>query len=148
LIVPAPEGVDVLLVSYFEDIDRYHNDLADGPWRARASGFGGVSGGRVQDVRRARQAVTIDGRRYDLPRFMSWAMTGQTSDYRRYDAQTGTHLCGTYLESVLRRRGFSLRHVNHATRFDLAALADRVHPRYLFLSTTFLPEPTNIAEVR
>ncbi|HHO52828.1 MAG TPA: radical SAM protein [Deltaproteobacteria bacterium] len=141
------ESVDVLLVSYFEDVDRFHNDLVSGPWTERASGFGGVTGGRVQDARRERQAVRIDGERYDLARFMSWAVWGHTREYRRYDAQTGTHLCGTYLESVLRRRGFTLRHVNHATRFDLAALAERIEPRYLFLSTTFLPEPQNIGEV-
>ena len=137
----------MLLVSYFEDIDRYHNDLGSGPWRKKAEGFGAVSGGRVQDERRMRQMVRIDGRRYDLARFCSLIAHGHTREYRRYDTHTGTHLCGTALESWMRVHGRSLRHVNHATRFDLAALSEQVRPRVLFLSTTFLPEPENIAQV-
>jgi len=139
--------VDVLLISHFEDVGLFDTEVAPGPWLARANASGSGSAGRVKDARRERQAVYVDGQCYDLARFMSWVRYGSTRHYRRFDTHTMTHLCGTYFESFMLRSGYTLRHVNHATRFDLAALAEQIAPRYVMISTTFLPEPGAIGEV-
>ncbi len=64
------ESVDVLFFSYYADIDRWHNDLPSGaeklPPRAPQPGATDQTMmGRIE-----RQSVRIDGRPYDLARFL------------------------------------------------------------------------------
>jgi p-methyltransferase len=139
----ARESVDGVFLSYYEDIDRWHNDHAPS-----ASGVSGsparlhpnASGERTILERTARQAATIDGEVYDLPRFLSLARYGSTLEYRRWDAFSITHLSGKYYQSLCRRHGFDVRHVNHVSRVDLEHLGRRFDPRFVFLSSTFMTE--------
>jgi radical SAM superfamily enzyme YgiQ (UPF0313 family) len=144
------ETIDALFLSYFEDIDRWHNDFAPS-----ASGPTGSpvklmkaddSGGRSILARTARQAVTLDGGVYDLPRFLSHAGYGSTTEYRRFDAFSLTHLSGKYYESLGKRHGYDVRHLNHVSRVDLEQLGKAFEPRYIMLSSTFMTETANIMD--
>lgn len=151
---PSPEPVDVLFISYYADIDRWHNDwpesVARAPRRAAREGGADQDRGPTPDQtmmgRIERQSVRIDGAPYDLPRFLSRVRYGHTREYRRWDAYTPTHLSGAYYESLLAPRGFDLRHVNCADRLELERLAQRYAPRYVCFSTSFMVEVPTIVD--
>ena len=133
-----PEPIDALFFSFYADVDRWHNDWPAGveamPRRARAAGqLDQTMMGRIE-----RQSVHLDGRTLDLPRFLSWARYGDTSQYRRWDAYTPTHLSGAYYESLLGADGLDVRHVNYADRLVIDALKERYAPRHVLFSTSFL----------
>lgn len=144
------ETIDALFLSYYEDIDRWHNDFGaerSAPTGSRAPVIQkGASGDRTILARMARQSAGIDGGLYDFARFLSWTRYGHTREYRRYDAFTPIHLSGAYFESLLARNGYRAVHVNHVTRLDLEQLAREFAPRYLLLSTTFMTEMANILD--
>lgn len=140
------ERVDALFISYYADVDRWHNDwpadIARRPARA-------VPEGRVDRTmmgRIERQSVRIDGRPYDFPRFLSRVRYGHTREYRRYDAYTPTHLSGAYYESLFAARGVRVRHVNSSDRVVIDRLAERVAPRYVLFSTSFMVEVPTILD--
>ncbi|MBI5432545.1 MAG: radical SAM protein [Planctomycetes bacterium] len=141
-----PESVDILFLSYYADIDRWHNDWSSDVTRmpARAA----QPGERDQSMmgRIERQSVRIDGRPYDFARFLSWARYGSTREFRRYDAYTPTHLNGAYHESLLGAKGLRVRHVNYADRLVIAELAERYSPRFVLFSTTFMIEAPTILD--
>jgi p-methyltransferase len=144
----APATVDGLFLSYFEDLDRWHNDHAPGKptgapavLRARTE-----EGGRSILARTARQGVSLDGKLHDISRFFAWAAHGSTAEYRRYDAFSLTHLSGAYYESLGARLGCDLVHLNHVSRVDLAPLSLRYAPRCIFLSSTFFTEIANLLD--
>jgi radical SAM superfamily enzyme YgiQ (UPF0313 family) len=143
----GPEPIDVLFISYYADIDRWHNDwsadVSRTPQRAESSGDGPdqTMMGRIE-----RQSVRIDGAPYDLPRFLSRVRYGHTREYRRWDAYTPTHLSGAYYESLLAPSGIDLRHVNCADRLELERLAGRYAPRYVCFSTSFMVEVPTIVD--
>jgi radical SAM superfamily enzyme YgiQ (UPF0313 family) len=139
------EAVDVLFVSYYADLDRWHNDWGDEvrrmPARAAQPGaFDQTMMGRIE-----RQSVRIDGRAHDFARFLSFARQGDTRAFRRYDAYTPTHLAGAYYESLLGAAGYSVRHVNYCDRLVLEELGARYAPRFVLFSTTYMIEaPTTL----
>jgi len=144
----APETVDGLFLSYYEDIDRWHNDHAPG----KPTGHPAVllrpsdEGGRSILARTARQGVALDGKLLDIARFFAWAANGSTVEYRRYDAFSLTHLSGAYYESLCARRERDVRHLNHVSRCDIPLLAERYAPRCIFLSSTFFTEIANLLD--
>ena len=144
------DSCDALFLSYYEDIDRWHNDhapSASGPTGSPVKLVDKESpGGRTILARTARQAVTLDGGTHDIARFLSYAAYGDTRDYRRFDAFSISHLSGKYYESLGRRHGFDVRHVNHVSRVDLETLGQRLEPRWVMLSSTFMTETANMID--
>jgi p-methyltransferase len=145
------EIVDALFLSYYEDIDKWHNDhVLDAP-AASATGLRADAQldedeGSLQ-ARMLRQSVAIDGKHYDFARFLSWVRHDTTAEYRRYSPFAPTHLAGSYFRSLLGGRGFDVRHVNFSNRVTLIELARRYEPRYVLVSTTFLSEVSRIFDV-
>jgi len=137
------EPVDALFISYYEDIDRWRNDHAPGAPTGSPAQYDPESSHAEHSFqhRTARQSVGLEGGLVDISRFFSHAAHGTTAEYRRYDAFTTTHLSGAYYDSLAKRHGFDVRHVNHASRVDVYNLARRFAPRYVLLSTTFMVEP-------
>lgn len=146
----SPRPIDALFLSAFEDLDRWHNDHVPVALR------GGLTGVRpaaeheldapTDSGRQLRQSVGIDGRRYDLPRFLSWVAHGTTAFYQRYDTFTCTHLSGSYYRSLLGGAGWEVEHVQPANRVVLEALRERIEPRWVLLSTTFLADVPQILD--
>jgi radical SAM superfamily enzyme YgiQ (UPF0313 family) len=144
------QALDALFVSYFEELDRYHNDHL--PARSPVDPlYARVYAGEPEawadaglPARHAQQSVGIDGAPHDLRRFLSRARYGTTAEYRRYCAFAPNHLSGTYYRSLLARHGYRVHHVNCADRVVLAELAQRLEPRVVLLSTTFLNETTHV----
>ena len=147
---PKPRPVDGLFLSYYEDIDRWGNDHApsrSGPTGSPAFRTAEHASGKDTLINRmGRQSVGIDGGNHDLARYLSRARYGTSIEYRRYDAFTPTHLTGAYYESLARRHGYDLHHVNHATRVDLERLAPTLAPRFVFVSTTYMTETSNVLD--
>lgn len=139
------ERIDALFFSYYADVDRWHNDWPEGfaplPPRAGAEGLDRTLMGRIE-----RQSARIDGKVHDFPRFLSRVRYGDTSEYRRWDAYTPTHLSGAYYESLLLDEEISFRHVGYADRLELERLKERFTPRYVLLSTSFLIEAPTILD--
>ncbi|MEO0651025.1 MAG: hypothetical protein AAFZ65_10140, partial [Planctomycetota bacterium] len=142
------KAVDGLFFSYYEDIDRWHNDHAPGRPTGAPARLSDASdeGGRSILARTARQGVSIDGQLMDVARFFSRVAHGATTEYRRYDAFSLTHLSGAYYESLAARHGYQVLHVNHASRVDFASLAEAYSPRCIFLSSTFFTEIANLVD--
>jgi len=140
----TPRPVDGLFISYYEDIDRWGNDHA--PSRSGPTGspaYLAAEQGSGKDTlthRMGRQSVGIDGMNHDISRYLSRARYGTSIEYRRYDAFSPTHLSGAYYESLAKRHGYDLHHINHASRVDLERLAPQLAPRFVFLSTTYMTE--------
>ncbi|HKX45584.1 MAG TPA: radical SAM protein, partial [Planctomycetota bacterium] len=141
-----PAAIDALFVSYFEDLDRHHNDglaaaLPPDPVQARVfASDPAVESDLSLPARHARQSVGIDGHSYDFRRWLSWVRYGSTAEYRRFCAFTPNHLSGSYYRSLLAQRGHAVQHVNCADRLVLEDCARRFDPRVVLLSTTFLNE--------
>ena len=137
--------VDALFISYYADVDRWHNDWPEDvrrmPPRAPQPGEADQTiMGRIE-----RQSVRIDGRPYDFARFLSWARHGDTQQFRRYDPYTPTHLAGAFYESLLGAAGHDVRHVNYCDRLVLEDLRERYEPRFVLFSTSFMIEaPTTL----
>ena len=139
----GPTAVDALFVSYYEDVDRWHNDhLSPNPsrqeyltahWSPDDDDLSGVA-------RMYRQAVAVDGQRMDLHRLWSYIKHGSTKHYRRYDPYMLTHLSGSYYRSLLMRHGYSCVHLNTADRANLDQVKHKVAPRFVLLSTSFIVE--------
>jgi len=142
--------IDALFLSYFEDIDRWHNDhapSASGPTGNPARPIpADQPGGRSILARTARQAVDVGGAVHDFSRYMSLAGHGDTREYRRYDSFAISHLSGKYYESLGARHGYAVRHVNVATRVDVEQLGREVEPRWVMLSSTFATEPAHLLD--
>lgn len=141
---------DALFLSYYEDIDRWHNDhapSASGPTGNPARRIAADQpGGQSILARTARQSVAINGNQHDLSRYLSVAGHGDTREYRRYDSFAIGHLSGKYYESLGARHGFDVRHVNLVTRVDLEQLGREVDPRWIMLSSTFATEPAQLLD--
>ena len=138
--------VDALFLSYYEDVDRWHNDhLGDAP-ATSATGLRapGVDHGALS--RYVSQGVGLEGGLLDLPRFLSWVAGGTTADYERYSPFTMTHLSGSYLRALTAGHGFDVRHVNFTQRRSLVELSERWAPRWILLSTTLLSETARILD--
>ena len=144
------ESIDALFLSYYEDLDRWHNDHLPEAERVPPRAAAGTADPDSSDYtylgRIARQSVSLDGGRYDLGRFLSWVERGDTTRWRSYDSYTATHLSGSYFRSFLARHGHDCRHVNQADRHVLGQLAEQLEPRYVLLSTTFLIETATLLE--
>lgn len=144
------ETCDALFFSYYEDIDRWHNDFAPSASGPTGSPVGlmdpSEAGGQSILARTARQAVTLDGGVHDIARFFSFAGYGDTREYRRFDAFSISHLSGKYYESLGHRNGYDVRHINHVSRVDLEVLGGRIQPRWVMLSSTFMTETANIMD--
>lgn len=142
----AREPVDALFISYFADVDRWHNDWSDDIKRAPSRA---VPEGQLDQTmmgRIERQSVRIDGKPYDFPRFLSRTRYGHTREYLRYDAYTPTHLSGAYYEALLEPHGIRLKHVNSSDRLVIDRLAQQVAPRFVLFSTSFMVEVPTILD--
>jgi p-methyltransferase len=134
-----PERIDALFISFYSNMDRWHND--DGrdyvtPSLARTRG---TLSALSQDVWTKDEVdLVIDGKLYDFSRFMSWVRYGTTAEHSRYDVFNMTLLSGTYYLDFLHRHGFSARVANVATRETLDVLRTEYDPRFILLSTTLL----------
>jgi p-methyltransferase len=132
--------IDALFFSHVEPYGQWWNDASRG-----APGGAGYARphahphpeASTRESRAALQGVQLGEGIYDQPRFFSWAARGDTSDYRRYDASSFTHLSGAYYESLGRTLGRNVRHINSAAPHEFAELATRYRPRVLLLSSTF-----------
>jgi uncharacterized radical SAM superfamily protein len=143
--------VDALFFSYFEDVDRWHNDHLGGGATTSTTGVRASVIGDANDhsefSRLVSQSVGIDGGLHDMPRFMSWVAHGTTAQYQRYNPFAITHLSGSYVRSLTAGHGFDVRHVNFANRLSLPELAAQYAPRWVLISTTFLSETTRLLDI-
>jgi p-methyltransferase len=143
-------SVDALFVSYYEDVDRWHNDHLDDTPAASTTGVRASVAANAEDhsefSRLVAQSVGIDGGLYDMPRFLSWVAHGTTAEYARYSPFSMTHLSGSYLRALTAGHGFDVRHVNFCNRRSLIGLAEQWEPRWILLSTTFLSETTRLLD--
>lgn len=141
---------DALFLSYYEDIDRWHNDFApstSGPTGSPARLVPmDAAGGKSILSRTARQSASVDGGVHDLARFFSIAAYGDTREYRRFDSFSIGHLSGKYYESLAVRAGYSVRHLNHVSRVDIERLGQTVEPRWVMLSSTFMTETAHVMD--
>ena len=144
-----PQPIDALFLSYFEDVDKWWNDHLED--HAAVTGMRADSHASADDptleARMLRQLVQVEGHFVDQPRLLSWARHGTTAEYRRYDAFAFSHLAGSYFRSLCGARGYDVRHINTADRTNLAAMAERVSPRWVLLSSTFLAEAARTLDV-
>ena len=146
----SPRPIDALFISYFEDVDLWHND------HLRDSSVASVTGLRedqdhsgtdlTPEGRRLRQSVSLDGNLYNLPRFLSLVRYGTTAEYPRYHAFAATQLLGSYFRSLLGPLGYEVAHVNALHRESVEDLASQVAPKYIMLSTSFLAETARITD--
>lgn len=133
------QAIDALFIPYYYDIDRWHNDTgAPEAGNAPATPQEGQSFARKE--RMAREAMSIDGRPYDLARFLSWTRYGTTREFERYDSYSLTLLGGTYYLSFLRRHGLNVQVANSVHRQALISLKERYEPKFVLLSTTLVLE--------
>jgi radical SAM superfamily enzyme YgiQ (UPF0313 family) len=140
----SAQAIDALFIPYYYDMDRWHND--EGPAGSNGNGHEGSGDGTAKKKtfsrkdRMAREAVSIDGRPYDLSRFLSWARYGSTVEFERYDSYSLTLLGGTYYLSFLRQHGYNVQVANSVHRQALQSLKERYQPRFVLLSTTLVLE--------
>ncbi len=143
-------SVDALFISYFEDVDRWHNDHLDDAPASSPTGVRASIAANAEDhsefSRLVSQSVGIDGGLVDMPRFLSWVAHGTTAQYPRYSPFSMTHLSGSYLRGLTAGHGFDVRHVNFSNRRTLIELSERWAPRWILLSTTFLSETTRLLD--
>jgi len=99
--------------------------------------------------------LVMDGKLYDVSRFLSWVRYGTTAEFERYEPFTLTLLAGTYYLGLLHQYGFSVRVANAVHRGRLEELGRMYDPRFILLSTTLLFDaaeresiPLAIAELR
>lgn len=145
-------STDALFISYFEDIDKWHNDHISAEHEE-----GGLAGPRTDDASEAedlttsarllRQALRIDGHFVDQARLLSKLRYGTTGEYRRFDSFAFTHLSGSYYRSLLQGHGFDVDHAQQTDRLSLAELGQRVSPRYILISSSFLSEVSRIHDI-
>jgi len=139
-------SVDALFLSYYEDVDRWHNDHLDDAPRASATGVRPSAADHGELSRFVAQGVGLDGGLLDMPRFLSWVASGSTADYERYSPFSMTHLSGSYVRALTAGHGYDVRHVNFAQRRSLVELSQRWAPRWILLSTTLLSETARILD--
>ena len=146
----SPRPIDALFISYFEDVDLWHNDHLHDQGVQSISGLRANQGHTTDDLtpegRRLRQSVRLDGKLYNLPRFLSLGAHGTTAEYTRYHAFAATQLLGSYFRSLLEPLGYDILHVNALHRESVGELSRRVAPRYIMLSTSFLADTVRIAD--
>jgi radical SAM superfamily enzyme YgiQ (UPF0313 family) len=142
--------IDALFLSYFEDIDRWANDgatSASGPTGAPAKRVPrDAPEGRSFLARIARESIAIPEGAIDLSRFLSLAAHGDMREQRRYDAFSINQLSGKYYESLARREGFELVHLDVVTRVEMERLPALYAPRFVMLSSTFATETANVLD--
>ncbi|NIM48272.1 MAG: radical SAM protein [Gemmatimonadales bacterium] len=143
-----PQEIDVLFISYYCNIDRWHNDDQDGPMPSLARNRGILAALSSDEWMKDEVDLVIDGELYDFPRFMSWVRYGSTAECERYDPFTMTLLSGTYYLNLFHQHGFKVRVVNAANRQKLDYVRQQYDPRFVLLSTTLLfdaAEQDNVA---
>ncbi len=141
--------VDAVFISFYENVDRWYNDHLDDDsarptWREGEYEY--ADDDTSAEARMYRECATIDGRRMDFHRFLSWAKYGTTRHHRRYDPYGITHLSGSYYRSFLAGHGYDVIHVNIGDRVVVENLAERYAPRFVLISTTFLVETAAISD--
>lgn len=142
--------IDALFLSYFEDIDRWANDGAtsvSGPTGSPAKRVPrDAPDGRSFLARIARESIAVPEGAIDLSRFLSLAAHGDLREHRRYDAFSINQLSGKYYESLARREGFELVHLDVVTRVEMEQLPALFTPRFVMLSSTFATETANVLD--
>lgn len=142
--------IDALFLSYFEDIDRWANDHAvsvSGPTGAPAKRVPrDAPEGRSFLARIARESIAVPEGALDLSRFLALAAHGDTREQRRYDAFSINQLSGKYYESLARREGFELVHLDVVSRVEMEQLPAHFTPRFVMLSSTFATETANLLD--
>ena len=133
-----PQKIDALFISYFADVDRWHNDDADdaAPNTARTRAVITALADSVST--KDEMDIVVDGRLYDFSRFLSCVRYGTAAEHRRYDPFNITLLAGTYYLSLLCQRGYDVRVANAVDRQLLKRLVTEYEPRFVLLSTTLL----------
>lgn len=147
-----PRSIDALFISYYEDIDRWHNDHlpvehSEGGLTGPRPSYDAEAEDLTTQARLLRQAVRIDGKFTDQARFLSKLKYGTTAEYRRYDSFAFTHLSGSYYRSLLAGHGYEVEHAQQTDRVTLAKLGEKVSPRWVLISSSFLSEVSRIQDV-
>ena len=128
----SPRPIDALFISYFEDVDLWHNDHLHDQGVQSISGLRANQGHTTDDLtpegRRLRQSVRLDGKLYNLPRFLSLGAHGTTAEYTRYHAFAATQLLGSYFRSLLEPLGYDILHVNALHRESVGEFPSRGAP--------------------
>ena len=150
--MPQPRSIDALFISYYEDVDKWHNDhLGDehleGGLTGPRPGYDAAAEDPTTEARLLRQAVRIDGKFIDQARFLSKLKYGTTGEYKRYDSFAFTHLSGSYYRSLLAGHGHEVEHAQQTDRASLAEWGERVSPRWVLISSSFLSEVSRIQDV-
>lgn len=134
-----PRPIDALFISYYANVDRWHNDADGDEAPPNLSRTRGVLSALSEDVWMKDEVdVVIDGQLYDFSRFLSWVRYGTTEQHARYDPFNMTLLGGTYYLNFLHQHGFDVRVANVADRRVLRELGRAYEPRFVLLSTTLL----------
>jgi len=131
--------VDVLFIPYYYDLDRWHNDDLIGE-ETKQRKTPQPREALSHKSRMIRESVSIDDKRLDFSRFLSWAKYNTTAEYERYDSFSLTLLSGSYYMSFLRKRGYSVTVANAVNRITLDRLKEKCTPRFILISTTLILE--------
>lgn len=146
----SAQPLDALFLSYFDDVDRWANDLDATSGPATGSPARRVPrdapDGHSFLARIARESIALPEGALDLSRFLALAAHGDLRQHARYDAFAINQLSGKYYESLAAREGFTLVHLDMVNRLDVAALPARFAPRFVMLSSTFATETSHLLD--
>lgn len=133
------QAIDALFISYFANVDRWHNDFdGDDPMPSLARTRGILSALSDKVWTKDEVDLVIDGKLLDFSRFLSWVQYGTTAEYNRFDPFNMTLLVGSYFLNLLHELNFDVRVANVADRHVLNDLGRSISPRFVLLSTTLL----------
>ncbi len=131
------EAIDVLFLSFYADLDRWHNDSGPQvPSLARTKAL--LEALNSERWMKDEIDLVVDGKLLDFSRFLSIARYGSTKEYRRYDPFNITLLAGSYFSNLLHQAGYSVKVANVVDRLVLQELECKYEPRFVLLSTTLL----------
>jgi Radical SAM superfamily len=150
-----PRSIDALFISYYVNVDRWHNDDdPDGPVPSLARTRGLLSALAADVWMKDEVDIVIDGELYDFSRYLSLVRYGTTAEHARYDPFNMTPLAGSYYVNLL-HESFDVRVANTADRHVLRQLGRAYQPRFVLLSTTLLFDaadrdvvPTAVRQIR
>jgi len=130
------ERLDALFIPVYVNVDRWDNDAGDERAATNRARERGIETALSDNHWKEEVDLVVDGKLYDVSRFLSLARYGTTEEHPRYDAFNITLLSGSYYLNLLHRHGYTARVVNVADRHTLVRLGQRYAPRVVMLSTT------------
>lgn len=139
----GPVEVDCLVIPYFADLSAWEQ-------ASPAAHIGPASDPKYATYNSPNHlelAPRIDGKLYDLPRFLASIRDGNSCNYREFDPFNANPLVGSYLISILGAQGYDARHGTYTDQQILESLARQIHPRFVLVSTSLMGSIEIVAKV-